>query len=355
MDAERLSFRNADFFENNNIVVKTGTRAVSLDRDAKVLTDDRGEAHAYDDLLLATGARVRKLPVPGADLSGVFYLRDMDDVNAIEKSLPDAENVVVIGAGFIGLEFAAVARKQGKTVTVVEAAPRVMGRAVTEEISSFYEDLHREHGATVLTGAGVSELEGEGGKLTGVKLASGETVKAELAVVGIGVIANTEMAAEAGIECANGIVVDENGRTNDAHVYAAGDVAVYNHPFAGEPIRLESVQNAIDQAQGVAQAICGEAKTYNSIPWFWSDQYDVKLQMVGLTAGTDTHIVRGSKADKHFSIFHFRDGQLRSVDSINAAGDHMVARKLLSLNIPLTPEQAGDESFSLKDHFKANK
>lgn len=348
MDAGRLELRGGDFYGNNNINLITDRQAVAIDRDAQTVRDNEGEIYHYADLVIATGARVRKLPVPGADLGGVFYLRTLKDVDAIEKYLVGVENVAVIGAGFIGLEFAAVARKQGKNVTIIEAADRVMGRAVTEDISRYYEGLHRRHDATVLTGTGVSELVGEGGKLTGVKLANGDVVAAELALVGIGVIANTEVAAEAGIECGNGIIVGENGHTNDAHIYAAGDCALYHHPFADEPVRLESVQNAIDQAKSVAASICGKPQAYDAVPWFWSDQYDIKLQIAGLSAGTDTHVVRGNMDEDKFSIFHFRNGVLRAVDSINSAGDHMVARRLLAAGKPITPEQAADTSLVLK-------
>ncbi len=347
-DAARLELRGGDFYGANQITLVTGRTIKGIDREAKTVTDDQQTVYNYSDLVIATGARVRKLPIEGAELDGVFYLRTLDDVDAIEKYLPGVKNVAVIGAGFIGLEFAAVARKQEKNVTIIEAADRVMGRAVTEDISQYYEELHRRHGCTVMTGAGVSGLEGENGKLTGVSMVNGEKIAAELALVGIGVIANTEVAAEAGIECRNGIVVDANGRTNDEHIYAAGDCALYDHPFAGEPVRLESVQNAVDQAKAVAAAICGKPHTYDAVPWFWSDQYDIKLQMVGLSAGTDEHVVRGSVEDDKYSIFHFRDGVLRSVDSINSAGDHVVARRLLTMGKTITPEQAADVDLKLK-------
>lgn len=348
MDAPRLSFRNLDYFEANNIVLTTSAHVDEIDREAQTVTDEQGLVYHYTDLVIATGARVRPLPVAGVDLAGVHYLRTLDDVDRIEAAMAGIQNVSVIGAGFIGLEFAAVASKLGKTVTVIEAADRVMGRAVSEEISRYFEALHRSHGVTVMTGTGVAALEGLDGRLDGVLLASGDVVKTDLALVGIGVIPNTELAEAAGLECSNGIVVDAFGRTSDPHIYAAGDCVVYAHPFAGVPVRLESVQNAIDQAKAVASAICGAPAPYHAIPWFWSDQYDIKLQMAGLTMGTDAHVLRGSMADNKFSIFHFRDGVLRGVDSINKAADHVMARKLLALGISPTLEQAGDDGFALK-------
>jgi 3-phenylpropionate/trans-cinnamate dioxygenase ferredoxin reductase component len=348
MDAPRLLFRNLDYFEANNIVLTTSAHVDEIDRESLTVTDEQGLVYHYTDLVIATGARVRPLPVQGSDLAGVYYLRTLDDVDRIEAAMAGVQNVAVIGAGFIGLEFAAVANKLGKTVTVIEAADRVMGRAVSEEISRYFEELHRSHGVTVMTGTGVAALEGVNGKLDGVLLANGDVVKTELALVGIGVIPNTELAQASGLECNNGIVVDELGRTSDPNIYAAGDCVVYAHPFAGVPVRLESVQNAIDQAKAVASAICGMPTAYHAIPWFWSDQYDIKLQMAGLTMGTDTHILRGSMADNKFSIFHFRDGVLRGVDSVNKAADHVMARKLLAAGISPTLEQAADDGFALK-------
>ncbi|MCO6185451.1 FAD-dependent oxidoreductase [Rhizobium sp. L1K21] len=348
MDAARLELRGRDFYTNGAITLLTGRQAVAIDRTAKTVKDDQGTVYHYGDLVLATGARVRKLPVPGADLAGVFYLRTLTDIDLIGPSLAQAQNVAVIGAGFIGLEFAAVARKQGKNVTIIEAADRVMGRAVTEDISRYFEGLHRKHGSTVLTGTGVSGLVGQNDKLQGVTLANGEVIATDLALVGIGVIANCELAVEAGLDCGNGIVVDEHGLTSDPHIYAAGDCVLYHHPFAGEPVRLESVQNAIDQAKSVAAAISGTPQPYHAVPWFWSDQFDIKLQIAGLSTGTDTHVVRGNVDEDKFSIFHFRNGDLRAVDSINSAGDHMVARRLLASGKPITPEQAGDPNLVLK-------
>ncbi len=348
-DGTRLLFRNLDYFESNNIVLSTSTLVDELDVDAQTVTDGQGIVYSYTDLVIATGARVRPLPVPGSDFGGVHYLRTLADVDNIERDLAAAENVAVIGAGFIGLEFAAVARKLGKNVTVIEAADRVMARAVTEEISQYYEELHRSHGVEIMTGTGVMALEGVDGKLDGVLLSNGDMVKTDMAVVGIGVLPNIELAQAAGVDCDGGIIVDEYGRTNIPHVYAAGDCAVYAHPFADGRIRLESVQNAIDQAKAVASYISGNPASYDAVPWFWSDQYDIKLQMVGLSAGTDTHVLRGKKEDNKFSIFHFRDGELRAVDSINRPADQMVAKRLLAAKVSPTPEEAADEDFKLKD------
>ncbi len=348
MQAERLAFRAPAYLAEQEVTIATDTRVSTIDRSAKIVTTADGRTFAYDDLVTATGARARALNVPGADLNGVFMLRTLADAERIRTALDTARRVAVIGAGFIGLEFAAVARKRGKAVTVIEAQDRVMARAVTPVLSSYFERVHAHHGVTLRLGTGVSALLGESGRLSALACDNGESIEADMAVIGIGIVPNVELAEAAGLICDNGIVVDVHGRTADPHIYAAGDCASTAHPFAGSLIRLESVQNAIDQARAVAASICGEDRPYDAIPWFWSDQYDLKLQMAGLTAGCDAHVVRGALAEDRFSIFHFRGGVLRAVDSINRPADHMLARKLLAAGISPTPEQAADESFALK-------
>ncbi len=347
-DKERLRFRPENFYAERDIDLRVNTCVSSIDRDAKQVTLLDGETLAYDQLVLVTGARVRELSAPGSDLDGVFYLKTLDDVDRIEAQLAKTENVVVIGAGFIGLEFAAVARKLEKNVTVLEAAPRVMGRAVSPIISEFFANVHREHGANVLCDAMVSEITGDGGEVSGVTCADGKTYPADLVVVGIGVVPNVELADTAGLPCDNGIVVDKFCRTADADIYAAGDCAAYEHPFAGRLIRLESVQNAADQGRVAAAAIAGNEKPYDVVPWFWSDQYNLKLQMAGLLEGCDETVLRGAMEDGKFSLFHFRDGVLRAVDAVSKPADYVQGRKLMEAGISPTPEQAGDPEFKLK-------
>jgi 3-phenylpropionate/trans-cinnamate dioxygenase ferredoxin reductase component len=347
-DKERLKFRPENFYAERNIDLRVNTSVNSIERDTKQVTLLGGDILDYDHLVLATGARVRELPVPGADLEGVFYLKTLDDIDRIEAHLAKTENVVVIGAGFIGLEFAAVARKLDKDVTVLEAAPRVMGRAVSPMISAFFTKVHRDNGANVLCDAMVSELTGEGGLVTGVTCADGATYPADLVVVGIGVIPNVELADGAGLACDNGIVVDEFCRTADPNIYAAGDCAAYHHPFADRLIRLESVQNAADQGRTVGAAIAGNERPYGGVPWFWSDQCGLKLQMAGLLEGCDQTVVRGAMEDGKFSLFHFRSGVLRAVDAVSKPADYVQGRKLMEAGISPTPEQAGDSEFKLK-------
>ncbi|WP_420569607.1 NAD(P)/FAD-dependent oxidoreductase [Thalassovita sp.] len=346
-DKDRLRFRTDEYYADQNIDLRVNVAVTGLDVAARQVTLSDGTSLAYDDLVIATGARVREIPVPGADLEGIFYLKTLADVDGIEARLADVDSVAVIGAGFIGLEFAAVARKLGKEVTVLEAAPRVMSRVVTEELSDYFTGVHQDHGVNVVCNAFVSGFEGEDA-VNAVTCKDGSSYPAQLVVVGIGVIPNSELAEAAGITCDNGIVVDENGRTSDPHVFAAGDVAAYANPFSGKLMRLESVQNAADQGRIVAAAIAGNPKPYNTVPWFWSDQYDLKLQMVGLQDGCDQTVLRGDEKAKKFSLLHFRDGQLRAIDSVNAAADHMMGRKLLAAGISPTPEQAADIGFKLK-------
>jgi len=346
VDRERLQFRKAPHYADKNIDLKLNVRVESIDRSAKTVALANGDTLSYDKLVIATGARTRTLPIAGADLSGIYTLKTLDDVDQIEAQLKNTESVVVVGAGFIGLEFAAVAAKVGKQVTVLEAAPRVMGRVVTEELSHYFEEYHRAKGVNIVCNAFADSFTGDDA-VTGVSCKDGSHYPAQLVVVGIGVIPNTELAEAAGIECDNGIIVNEHCQTNDPDIYAAGDVVIYSHPFAGAAVRLESVQNAADQGRVAAANIAGNAKVYDTVPWFWSDQHDLKLQMVGLQNGCDKTVVRGDMASNKFSLFHFRGDELRAVDSVNKAIDHVQSRKLLAEGVSPTDEQVADESFKL--------
>jgi 3-phenylpropionate/trans-cinnamate dioxygenase ferredoxin reductase component len=347
-DAERIQYRPMEFYEQSPVELLLDVRVQSLDPGAKSLILSNGKTLSYEALILATGARVRKLEIPGASLARVFYLRTLKDVDDIGARLETAERVIVIGAGFIGLEFASVASKLGKQVQVLEAMDRVMARVVEPELSEFFTQLHKEHGVEIICGAQADELVGENGEVMGVKTLDGRLLAADLVVVGIGVHPNQELAADAGLAVGNGIIVDEFGRTSSADIYACGDCASYEHPFAGQAVRLESVQNAGDQARAVASKIAGKDKPYVAVPWFWSDQYDVKLQMAGLTIGCDSHVVRGDIESGHFSLFHYKKDRLRAVEAISAPRDYIVGRMLLEKNILPTKQQAADVDFNLK-------
>ncbi|MBB3772145.1 3-phenylpropionate/trans-cinnamate dioxygenase ferredoxin reductase subunit [Angulomicrobium tetraedrale] len=349
---EQIELRPAAFYADHRIEL-IEARATGIDRATRHLMLEGGARLGYAHLILATGARNRPLPVPGRELSGVYYLRTRADADALKATLACARHVVVIGAGFIGLEFAAVARALGHEVTVIEAAARPLGRAVSPEMSAFFAQAHRDMGTTLLLGAGVVGLEGVDGRVTGVKTTDGVVHKADFVLVGIGVVPNVELAAEAGLEVANGIVVDDHLATRDPAISALGDAVAYPSRFAGgqdEPamVRLESVQNAVDQARCLAARLTGKSAPFEAVPWFWSDQGDLKLQMVGLAGPTDSAVLRGDPATRRFSVFRFRDGVLTAIESVNRPADHMLGRRLLAGTPVLTPEQAGDESFELK-------
>jgi 3-phenylpropionate/trans-cinnamate dioxygenase ferredoxin reductase subunit len=307
-----------------------------------------GAEISYDSLVLAVGARNRKLPIPGAELDGVCYLRTLGEAVELKQRLEAARNVVVIGGGFIGLEIAASARTLGKPVTVVEALPRLMARVVAPVMSEFFRGAHAARGVEVLLDAQVAEIRGSEGKAREVVLADGRALAADLVVVGIGIVPNKELAHDAGLPVTGGgISVDEFLRVEE-NIFAIGDCAEYHNAFAGGRVRLESVQNAVDQALCAAKTIAGKPSPYHAAPWFWSDQYDIRLQIAGLGMGYERTVVRGSPESGKFSVFYFRGGRLCSVDSVNRPGDHLAARKLLASGTELSPEQAADENVNLK-------
>ncbi|MBR0836218.1 FAD-dependent oxidoreductase [Bradyrhizobium manausense] len=344
---ESLMFRPEKFYHDQTIELIAG-RAVSIDRGARTVLLASGETLAYGHLVLATGARNRLLDLPNANLPEVKYLRILDESEALRKIMPSKTRVVVIGAGFIGLEFAATARIKGLEVDVLELAPRVMARAVTAEVSEYFQARHREAGIRIHLGVQATSIEAEGGKVTGVSLSDGRHLPADLVVVGVGVLPNIELAAEAGLPVAAGIIVDEYLATADPNISAIGDCALFASPRFGGSLRLESVQNATDHARCLAARLTGDKKPYDGHPWFWSDQGDDKLQIAGLTTGYDRVVLRGDPVKKAFSAFCYKGDKLLGIESINRAGDHMFGRRLQAMDRSITPEQAADESFDLK-------
>jgi 3-phenylpropionate/trans-cinnamate dioxygenase ferredoxin reductase component len=344
---DSLMFRPDKFYRDQNIDL-IADRAVSIDRSAKKLLLASGASLDYWHLVLATGARNRLLDIPNANLESVRYLRILDESEALRQRITSGQRVVVIGAGFIGLEFAATARAKGLEVDVIELATRVMARAVTAEISEFFQSQHTAAGIRIHLGVQVTSIEADGGKVIGVSLSDGRHIPADLVVVGVGVLPNVELAAEAGLPIAAGIIVDEHLLTADPDISAVGDCAIYASPRFGGSLRLESVQNATDHARCVAARLTGDAKAYDGLPWFWSDQGPDKLQMVGLTTGYDSVVVRGDRGQGAFSAFCYKSGQLVGIESVNRAGDHMFGRRLLAANRSITPEQAADSGFDLK-------
>ena len=344
---DSLMFRPEKFYREQKIEL-IADRAGSIDRGSRRLLLASGSSLDYGHLVLATGARNRLLDIPNANLHDVLYLRTLDESEALRQRIALARRVVVIGAGFIGLEFAATARAKGLEVDVVELAARVMARAVTAEISEFFHDRHTAAGIRIHLGVQATSIESDGSNVTGVSLSDGRQVPADVVVVGVGVLPNVELAAEAGLPVAAGIIVNEKLLTSDPNISAIGDCALFASPRFGGSLRLESVQNATDHGRCVAARLTGDAKTYDGLPWFWSDQGDDKLQIAGLTTGYDRVVVRGDRGQRSFSAFCYKSGQLVGIEFINRASDHVFGRRILGLNRSIEPEQAADTGFDLK-------
>ena len=340
MPVDQLLLRTAASLAEQDIELRTSVHITQIDR-VQRLVSGRGHEVKYDNLVLATGTRPRPLPLPGANLSGVLTLRGVEDADRLAATIKAAQDVVIIGGGFIGLEAAATVRLKGKAVTVVEAAPRVMARAVAPAISEWFEAMHRDMGTTILTATGVTAIEGSE-RAEAVLLANGARLSADLVLVGIGAIPNDHLARDAGLSCPNGIATDPLGRTEDPAIWAVGDCALTHNRYAGGPIRLESVQNAKDQAKSVAAAILGADKPMETVPWFWSDQYAAKLQTTGLPLNPDSHVLRGDPANTGFTIFHIRNGIVIAADSVNSPMEHMAARRLVSAGARIDPGKLAD-------------
>lgn len=347
--AEQLTMRRPEALSRKAIEIRIGCRVNRIDCVERVVHLDQGDRLAYHRLVLATGARARQLP--GADWQGVFQLRTLEDCTRIGEAMATAHHIAVIGGGFIGLEFAAVARKKGKSVTVIEAANRLMARAVSAEVSEIYARLHTERGVVLRLGSGVAGFTSTNGRVSGITLSDGHNVSTDLVLMGIGILPNQELAEAAGISCASGIIIDSCGRTSDPFVFACGDCTA-TRLENGDFRRLESVQNAIEQAKSCAASIMNRERPFTAAPWFWSDQYDVKLQMVGTSQGHDHSVIRGDTNAYKCSIFYFAGERLIGIDSLNRPQDHMAGRRLLDEGMGLTPQQAADESFLLNQLFK---
>jgi 3-phenylpropionate/trans-cinnamate dioxygenase ferredoxin reductase component len=355
IEAAQLVMRAPEMLARKNIELRTSVNVKAIDRSAQTVILADGSVLPYTGLVLATGSTPRALPLPGGDALGVLALRTRDDASAIADRLAacieQQRPVVVIGGGFIGLEVAATARKKGLAVTVLEAAPRLLGRVLAPVLSDWYAELHRGHGVQLMLGAQVAAIEADVNGVTGVKLADGSVVPAGLVVVGIGVSANDQLAQVAGLACDRGIVVDACGRTSDPLIVAAGDCTA-RRLADGNLLRLESVQNATEQGKSAAAALLGQERPFTATPWFWSDQYDKKLQMAGLSMGADGWAVRGDTAVGTFTVYHFKSERLIAADSVNASKDHLLVRKLLDAGVSPTREQAGDVRFDLSALLK---
>ena len=325
---DALLLRPPAFYTTQNIDLIPHSLVTALDRGANRVLLANGDTISYDKLVIATGTRSRKVPIPGVDLKGVVFLRSVRDVDAIRDQLHSAHRVAIVGAGYIGLEVAAVARVLGKDVCVLEALDRPMKRVVSPTISEFYSALHREKGVDLRLETGVAGILGTG-QVTAVRTTTGEELPADLVLVAVGAEPNEELAAEAGLETDSGIIVDGAGMTSDENIYAAGDCTRFYSARYGRSVRMESVQNAIDQGKIVAQSLMGQDVDYDPLPWFWSDQYDVKLQIAGLSEGYDDTRVIGDLKARKFFVCYLQSGKLVAVDSINSPRSHMMARRVI--------------------------
>jgi len=345
---DRIQMRPDSYWEEKHVTIVLGHRVRTVSPEIHAVTLADGTCFGYDTLVWAAGGDPRKLSCPGTDLAGVHAVRNRSDVDAIMAELPNVDRVVVIGGGYIGLEAAAVLSKFGKHVTLLEAAPRVLARVAGEELSRFFEREHRRHGVDLRTGEAVVALHGAG-RVSGVELASGVVLGADMVIVGIGIIPCVDPLVAAGAQVGNGVLVDAQCRTTLSDVFAIGDCAAHANGFAdGAIIRLESVQNANDMAMVVAKTICGQDATYAATPWFWSNQYDLKLQTAGLSVGHDQAIVRGDPATRSFSVIYLRHGKVLAIDSVNNVRDYTHGRRLVELGVTVDGEEVADTGRQLK-------
>ena len=348
MELERLYLRPESFYADNNISLRLGSKVEAVDAAAKTVSL-AGETITYDHLVLTTGSDPRRLPAAiGGTLDGVYTVRTLKDVDQMEPEFREGAKVLIIGGGYIGLEAAAVAAKKGLNVTLVEMADRILQRVASPETSGYFRDLHKSHGVDLREGVGLERLTGEG-RVTGAKLSDGSELDVDFVIVGVGITPATALAEMAGIELENGIKTDIKGQTSDPNIWAAGDCASF--PYKGERIRLESVGNAIDQAEVVAENIMGASKDYVAKPWFWSDQYDCKLQIAGLNTGYDQVVTR--QGENSVSYWYYKENQLVALDAMNDPRAYMVGKRLIEAGKSPAQDAVGNPETDLKELLKA--
>ena len=347
LDTERLLVRPASFYDEARIDLRLETHIDALDRNSKQLTTTDGDSIAYDKLVLALGSRVRRLRVDGANLTGVHYLRSIADVTAIRSDFGKGTQVVVIGAGYIGLEVAAVARQAGLDVTVIEMSDRVMSRVVSPEISDFYQIEHTNQGVKLRLATGVKSINGKK-RVKSVTTSDGDEIPADIVIIGIGIVPNTELATGADLDVDDGIVVDDHCVTSDPDIYAIGDCTLHPNAIFGRNLRLESVHNALEQARTAAANLCGIDTSYCDVPWFWSDQYDLKLQIAGLSEAYEDLVIRGNPAERSFSCIYLRDNRIIAVDAVNAPRDFVHSKQLIASQTRIDAQRLVDSNTELR-------
>lgn len=350
---DRLWVQTPQAWDEQKVDMRTGLRALAIDRDGKSVTFDDGSSQAYDHLVFATGSRVRELPVDGADLDGVRYLRNIADVDALKAEVRTGRRIAIIGGGYIGLEAASVASKLGAEPVVIEAMPRLLARVAPEALSSFYLEAHQKRGVQVRLDSQVRRLLGDAGRVRAVELADGTEIACDSALVGIGVLPNIELARDAGIECDNGILVDEKGQTSADGIYAIGDCCNQHNWLAGQRMRLESVPNALEQGKLVAAAICSQPLPRREVPWFWSDQFDLKLQTAGLMQAANGSVIRQGDNPDQITIFHLRDEVLVAADCVNDPQSFMASKMMIMKGAKPSPDDLANTEVLMKDIMKA--
>lgn len=344
---EQLALRAPAAYEKLDVNFMLGVSVTRIDTQAYKLELDNNQTLPFSKLALCTGARARPLPIPGADLQGVHYLRTMDDVGGIQQSAASAKTAVIIGGGYIGLETAASLRKLGIAVTILETESRLLKRVASETTSEFYLRLHQQHGTDIRCNTMATAIEGDAA-VTGVVCGDGNKISADVVIIGIGVIPNTELACDAGLDVDNGVLVNEFAQTSHRDIVAAGDCTNHPNPMLKTRLRLESVPNATEQAKAAAASICGIEKQYAELPWFWSDQYDVKLQIAGMNQGYTDAVIRGDSGSSSFSVFYLKDNLILAADCINRPKDFMLAKKLIMQGKPTEAAALADETTELK-------
>ena len=345
---ERLYFKKLEFFIENKVQLKLGTKAEEIDIENNNIHLSDNTKLSFDKLVFATGSSVRKLDFPGKDLNSIHYLRGLDDALSIKKDLQTKQNIVVVGAGYIGLEVAAIAAKQNKSVTVIEMADRVMNRTVDPQISDYYLNLHQKNGVTFKLNTSLKEIVGTNNPEK-VICSDGTEVQADMVIIGAGIMPNVELAENAGLSCDNGIVVNEFGKTDHANIYACGDCTNHPNKLLNKKIRLESVHNAMEQSKTVASSIINKSLAYNQIPWFWSDQYDHKLQIVGLSGDHDKVTMRGDMSEAKFMMFYTKDEKLIAVDAVNNSKEFLICKKLVANKVTIKPDEISNPATNLND------
>ena len=345
---ERLYFKKLEFFVENKVQLKLGTKAEEIDIENNNIHLSDNTKLSFDKLVFATGSSVRKLDFPGKDLNSIHYLRGLDDALSIKKDLQTRQNIVVVGAGYIGLEVAAIAAKQNKSVTVIEMADRVMNRTVDPQISDYYLKLHQKNGVTFKFNTSLKEIVGASNPEK-VICSDGTEVKADMVIIGAGIMPNVELAENAGLSCDNGIVVNEFGKTDHANIYACGDCTNHPNKLLNKKIRLESVHNAMEQSKTVASSIINKSIEYNQIPWFWSDQYDHKLQIVGLSGEHDKVIMGGDMSEAKFMLLYTKDEKLIAVDAVNNSKEFLICKKLVANKVTIKPDEISNPAKNLND------